>query len=206
MSNEWINVIPHIEPALDKWDVPGLTGKNEWLIENDELVVKLKDGKPCKLLFPIDLHGKSLEWELEFARTSGTNGFNIDIPIEKGPCPFMLDYVYPSQAALINQRPFEGKCSNKTAKRSSIRLRDEHTDGSDMVECWFNANSLGSWSGPRTDLGKAGNEGYPHELRSGLWFPGGEFVFHKIRIKMLKEGVASSLRAVAASRSRFRDS
>ena len=45
-SDEWIDVIPLIEPQEDKWDVPRVTGKNAWRIEQGELAV---DGDEIRL-------------------------------------------------------------------------------------------------------------------------------------------------------------
>ncbi|WP_417850879.1 LamG-like jellyroll fold domain-containing protein [Thalassoglobus sp.] len=194
-SGEWIDVIPLIDPEQDRWAVPGLTGANGWRIEKDELFVKIEDGKPCKLVFPVDIESKSIEWDVEFTRTNGKQGFNLDIPHTKGPCPVMFDYVYPGQAAITAVPPLTGACTFQTSQRSTIRLLVRHSDGADEIEAWFNKKSLGTWSGKRSEIGRVAEEGYPIGRRSGLWVPGGDFVFHRIRLKMLNGGTATALRA-----------
>lgn len=52
-SGEWIDVIPLMDPELDKSDrIP--VGKNEWRIEDGELLVGQAGATPHELIFPLD--------------------------------------------------------------------------------------------------------------------------------------------------------
>ena len=197
-SEEWIEVIPLVDPALDKWDIPKLTGKNEWLVENGELFVGRGDNKAAKLLFPIDLNGPSFECEVEFTRLGGTHGFNLDIPVAAGPCPMVYDRDADGRALLGHRGlPLTGKVAIKTGERGTIRLQVRRVNGRDEVETWFNGASLGKWTGNREEIAAVKNEGYPHDRRNGLWMYGDNYVFHRIRYRMLDGGSAETLRPVA---------
>jgi lysophospholipase L1-like esterase len=195
-SDEWIDVVPLIDPALDKYDIPNLTGKNEWRIENGELVAAA-EGKPCKLLLPLDLDGMSSEVEAEFTRTSGTKGFNFDVPVASGPCPLHFDRDGDGRALLGKTGiPLGGKVSIETGKRGTIRMVVRRANGVDEVEAWFNGASLGKWTGNRNDIAMNRQEGYPHDRRLSMWIFGDPFVFHRIRARMLDGGTAETLRPV----------
>ena len=63
---------------------------------------------------------------------------------------------------------------------------------------WLDGDAIGTWTGNRNELANASREGYPHDRRLSLWIQGGgnEFVFHRIRVRMLDGGTAESLRAI----------
>ncbi len=90
VSDEWIDVIPLIDPVNDKFNVPQVTGKNDWRIEHDELEI-LRDQRGSKLLFPLDSQWKAFECEIDFTRRIGESGFNLNIPTKTGYCPLVID-------------------------------------------------------------------------------------------------------------------
>ena len=69
-SGQWIDIIPLIEPKLDKWDIKDFTGANKWSrVESD--LVSGYDDQPSKLILPLDADWKSYECEIEFTRRRG---------------------------------------------------------------------------------------------------------------------------------------
>lgn len=194
LSDIWINVTLFINPELDKIDVPGLTGANAWRVEDGELWVGQVDQKPSKLVFPLDLNGPSFECEIEFTRLSGTRGFNLDVPVAKGPAPIIFDLSGDGRVLFGGaQATVPGLCRITTGQRSQLRVIARQQDSQVQIEIVFNGKSLGTWTGNREAMARAGQEGYPSDRRTGLWIHGDKYVFHKIILRMLDGGTAQSL-------------
>jgi serine/threonine protein kinase len=199
-AEEWIDVLPLIDPSLDKWDMR-LTGQNDWRIEQGELLVGSADDKPCKLLLPLDADFfPSFEWELEVTRRKGDQGFNLNFPTANGDTPLSIDFptkpgvfVRHARSGImpINEAPFI-----ETGKRITIRIEVRRQQAGDKISVWNNDVSVGTWTGDRNELASGNNEGYEHRRRLSLWIHGGgnEFVFHRIRVRPLDGGNAESLR------------
>src|ERR1043165_6310257 len=121
---DWIEVIPLIDPKLDKWDLPS-TGKNEWRVENGELAGGYADAKPHKLLFPLDSDWAAFECEFEFTRRSGESGFNLCIPAKTGDCPVVFDYS-GNWSVTLGKRgkaaAFSGKHQIQNGRRTAARV------------------------------------------------------------------------------------
>ncbi len=201
-TDEWIDVLPMIDPPSDKWDMR-LTGKNDWRIEKGELVVGGADDKPCKLLLPVDADFfPSFECELEVTRRKGDLGFNLNFPTANGDTPLSFDFptkpgvfVRHARSGImpINDVPFI-----ESGKRITIRFEVRRQQVGDKISVWKNGDSVGTWTGDRNELASGNNEGYEHRRRLSLWIHGGgsEFVFHRIRVRPLDGGNAESLRPV----------
>ncbi len=201
-SDEWIDVIPLIDPQLDKWDMRQ-TGKNEWRIEQGELFVGGGDDKLNKLLLPLDSDFQpSFECELEFTRRKGSFAFNLNFPAAEGDTPLSIDSPFrrgiflrhgeKGILSITNVSPIE------TGKRTTLRVEVRHLQDGDRVTVWNNETQLGTWTGDRNELASINNEGYPHNRRLSLFGigAGNEIVFHRIRVRMLDGGTADSLRPV----------
>ena len=200
-SDEWIDVIPLIDPQLDRWNI-AQTGKNEWRIDNGELITGYADDKPCKLLLPLDSDWRAFECEVEFTRRAGTAGFNLNIPTAKGECPVVLNP--PNVPGIWLGRRGGGVSLNdttelKTDQRTTLRLQVRPEQNEDHLTLSVDGVEAGNWQGDRTSISTVSNEGYPHARRMSLWVHGGgnEFVFHKIRVRMLDGGTAETLRPIA---------
>ena len=200
-SDEWIDVIPLIDPPADKWDVPQRTGKNAWRIENGELVVS-GDTLASKLLLPIDSDWPAYECELEFTRRAGNSGFNVNLPTKIGECPLLFDPTGNSGAFLGSRAKgvqLKAGAQLVTGERTTIRFNIRRQQAVDHVSVALNGAAIGEWNGDRTEISYSYREGFPHDRRVSLWIhPGGnEFVFHRIRIRMLDGGTAETLRPVS---------
>ncbi len=90
-SDEWIDVIPLIDPREDKWDNPQQTGKNAWRIEQGELAVD-GDRLGSKLVLPLDSDWSAFECEIDFTRRAGEIGFVLCLPTALGECNLLIDY------------------------------------------------------------------------------------------------------------------
>lgn len=199
-SDEWIDVIPLIDPQLDKWDMR-LTGKNKWRIDNGELIAGYADDKPCKLLLPLDANWRAFECEVEFTRRTGTAGFNLNIPTAVGDCPVVLNP--PNAPGVYLGRRGGGVALNEvtrlvTDQRTTLRLQVRPEQNEDHVTVWVDDVEAGNWQGDRISIASVSNEGYPHARRLSLWVHAGgnELAFHKIRVHLLDGGTAESLRQV----------
>jgi len=199
VSDEWIDVIPLLDPVSDKLNVPQVTGKNDWRIEQDELMI-LRDPRGSKLLFPLDSEWSHFECEIDFTRHFGESGFNLNIPTKTGYCPLVIDAPGSPGGIFLGSRGRglvlkEGRKIVKS-ERSTLRVQ---VHSSRQVEVEFNGTSVGSWTGDCNSISSTTNEGYPHARRLSLWIhPGGnEFVFHRIRVRALGGSSAESLRPLA---------
>jgi formylglycine-generating enzyme required for sulfatase activity len=195
---DWIEVIPLIDPKLDKWDLPS-TGKNEWRVENGELAGGYADAKPHKLLFPLDSDWAAFECEFEFTRRSGESGFNLCIPAKTGDCPVVFDYSGNGSVTLGKRgkaAAFAGKHQIQNGRRTAARVAILKVAETDQVEVLMDGISLGKWTGDRNRIANVLNESYPTDRRLSLWIQAGgsEYVFHRIRVRMLEGGTAEPLR------------
>ncbi len=198
VSGEWIDVIPMIDPLVDRLNVPQATGKNDWRIEQEELVI-LRDQRGSKLLLPLDSQWSAFECEIDFTRRTGESGFNFNIPTKSGECPLVIDAPGSPGGLFLGSRK-KGVVLNEgrkivSSERCTVRFEVESTSG---VEVEFNGSTVGSWTGSCDSISSATNEGYPHDRRLSIWIhPGGnEFVFHRIRVRTLGSSSAESLRPV----------
>jgi hypothetical protein len=201
-SDEWIDVIPLIDPQKDRWNI-SVTGKNQWRIDNGELSVGYADAKPHKLLLPLDSTWPAFECELEFTRLAGNSGFNLNVPAQAGDIPLAFnlfgegriilrgsDALGRQGILLAENRPFD------TGRRMTVRVVVRRTEDAIDFAVWLGGDAVGTWTGNRNELASASGEGYPHGRRLSLWIQGGgnEFVFHRIRVRMLDGGSVESLR------------
>jgi hypothetical protein len=199
-SEEWIDVIPLIDPSLDKWDITQ-TGRNEWRIAAGELVSGESDDKPHKLLLPIDADfWPSFECELEFTRRAGEHGFNLNFPTEHGDSPLAIDH--PLQPGIFVRYYQDGVVSlsdhrqTELGQRTVLRVEVRRQPDGDRITVWKNGTQAGTWAGDRNQLASINSEGYPHTRRLSLWIHGGgnQIVFHRIRMRTLDGGTASTVR------------
>lgn len=204
-TDEWIDVLPLIDPSLDKWDMR-LTGQNDWRIEQGELLVGSADDKPCKLLLPLDGDFfPSFECELEVTRRKGDHGFNLNFPTANGDTPLSFDF--PSQRGVFVRHaqsgimPISEAPVFETGKRTAVRIEVRRQQAGDKISVESNDAPIGMWTGDRNELTSGNNEGYEHRRRLSLWIHGGrnEFVFHRIRVRPLDGGNAESLRPVPSA-------
>lgn len=201
-SDEWIEVIPLIDPKLDKWDMR-LTGKNEWRVVNGELTAE-PDEKPSNLIFPIDADfWPSFECELECTLRSDAGAFNLNFPVEDGDT-FMTFGARDNPGIFLTPRRGEGVALSKEpplkpGERSQLRIEVRRVPNGDRITVWNGDRQLGQWRGDRTQLVGINNEGFPHNRRMSLWLFGGsnDLVFHRIRLRMLDHGTAHSIRPAA---------
>lgn len=191
-SGQWIDVLPFVEPAFDKLDVLGLTGKNDWRIENGALCY-YGEAKPGKLLFPVRYHGNALEWEIDFTRTSGSAGFNTDVPVPGGMLPIGVSGSGISVKGVnINDRPF----AIVTGQRSKVGFRVTRAANQDRIEVSVGGAPAGAWTGDFS-AGKSTipNENFNPAEQNGIFVHGASnFTFHAIRVRMLEGATAETLR------------
>ncbi len=198
-SDEWIDVLPLIDPALDKWDVPNQTGKNAWRMDNGELVVG-RDPLGSKLLLPLDSEWQGYECELEFTRRIGSSGFNMNLPTKPGECPLFFDP--PGREGVYLGMKTKGVAMVReaqivTGQRVTTRVEVRRQESADHITVAVNGVTVGEWTGDRNAIAFNYYEGFPNDRRVSLWIhPGNEFVFHRIRVKILDDGTAETLRAV----------
>ncbi len=202
--HDWIDVIPLIDPAQDRFDLAQL-GKNDWRVERGELKYT-SDGKPGKILFPLIIGGPSLEWEIEFTRDGNDGSFNTDVPASGGILPVMFDPpVGPLQdkvgiGAGVNIYSAPWTC--ESGRKTKARIRVERIGAEDHVEVFVDDKSVLTWAGDRESIVKppAKNEFYSTAERLGLYVHPGDFTFHRIRLRMLQGGTLKLLRPEDASK------
>lgn len=199
-SGEWIDVIPLIDPRVDKWDIPQRTGKNAWRLEGAELLSD-RDQFASKLILPLDSDWSAYECELEFTRRAGNSGFNVNLPTKTGECPLLFDPTGNSGAFFGSRaKGVQLKTGTQlvTGERTTISFGIRRQQAVDHVSVALNGVAIGEWTGDRTEISYSYREGFPHDRRVSLWIhPGGnEFVFHRIRVRTLDGCIAETLRVV----------
>lgn len=201
-SDEWIDVLPLIDPQIDKWTVPQRTGKNAWYLERGELMVE-RNALASKLILPLDSDWPAYECELEVTRRAGSKGFNLNLPTKQGECPLVFDA--PDQGGVHLGSAVKGvhlKAGPQivTGQRTTFRVEVRRLQNSDQVTVRVNNTTVGEWTGDLGTLANTYREGFPSDRRVSLWIlPGGnEFAFHKIRVRMLDGSTAETLRPIAS--------
>ena len=203
-SDEWINVIPLIDPREDKWDIPQQTGKNAWRIEQGELAVD-GDRLGSKLVLPLDSDWPAFECEIDFTRRAGEIGFALCLPTAVGECNLLIDYPQSSKGVWLGSRtagvPLNTGSKIATGRRAMLRVEVRRQQDADHVFVDLNGEKVGEWTGDRTAISDIFKAGYPIDRRMCLWIVPGEFVFHQIRVRMLDGGSAETLRPVLSTSS-----
>lgn len=204
-SGAWIDVIPLVDPQLDKWDIP-LTGRNAWRIEQGDLIVGDADDRPSKLLLPIDSDfSPGYECEIEFTRRSGALGFNLNIPTPNGDSPIYFDP--PGEGGVFIRKNW-GKYEQlaeqtniKNGERRTVRIQVQSLAEGTRITVLNDDHPVASWLGDLKDLPKHGDEGYPHKRRLSLWIQGRNsvYAFHRIRLRLLDGATAQTLRPAPKS-------
>jgi serine/threonine protein kinase len=203
-SDEWIDVIPLVDPRMDKWHILRQTGNNAWRMEQGELVID-GDLLGSKLLLPLDSAWPAFECEIEFTRRAGSSGLNVNLPSRLGYFPVVIDPPGYGGGMSLGVRDKGVLLSTEpqivTGRRSSLRIEVRRQAESDRIEVAMNGAKIGEWSGDRNTISGTSNEGFPADRRFNLWTHGGgnTFVFHRIRIRMLDGGTAESLRPVPSN-------
>ena len=203
-SDEWIDVIPLIEPREDKWDDPQKTGKNAWRIEQGELAVD-GDGFGSKLVLPLDSDWPAFECEIDFTRRAGEGGFILNLPTTVGECHLVIDYPVAGRGVWLGPRTTGAALKTgaliATARRATIRVEVRRKQDADHVFVDLNGEKIGGWTGDRNAIASIGKEGYRTDRLMSLWIPpaGNEFVFHRIRVRMLDGSTAESLRPIPST-------
>ena len=81
-----------------------------------------------------------------------------------------------------------------------LRVEVRRQQDADHVFVDFNGEKIGEWTGDRNAIATMEKVGYPTDRRMSLWIlPGHEFVFHRIRVRMLDGGSAETLRPVLST-------
>ncbi len=201
-SDEWIDVIPLIDPLIDRLNVPQATGKNDWKIEHEELLI-LRDQRGSKLVFPLDSQWSAFECEIDFTRRSGQSGFNFNIPTKSGYCPLVVDAPGTPGGFFLGSRRNgvvlqEGR-KIESSKRYTVRVKVDAIQG---VEVEMNDAPIGSWIGHCDSIASSTNEDYLFDRRLSVWIHvgGNEFVFHRIRVRTTDGSSVDSLRPVVLKR------
>ena len=188
-SDEWFDVTPHIDPQADKSNVPNRTGKNDWRIEQGELVVGA-DKLGSKLVLPLDSDWSAFKLQIEFARRSGDGGFNVDLPAKPGTCPLVFDYLGNGGGVFLGSRTkgvvLKTGAQMLTGQRAMMSVEIGRQPQTEHVSVVFNDENVGEWTGDRNAIANKYKENYPQDRRVSLMIhPGGnESVFHRIRIRM----------------------
>ena len=83
-----------------------------------------------------------------------------------------------------------------TGQRATLHVEVRRQPDAEQVSIAFNDTNVAVWTGDRNAIANTFNEGFPPDRRMSLWIhPGGnEFVFHRIRVRMLDCSTAESLR------------
>ena len=186
---EWIDVLPLIDVKQDKFNLPGLTGINDWRMVRGELEY-LGDSKNGKLLWPITLLGPAMEFEVEFTRRAGSQGFNLDIPAAAGPCPIVFD-TNKRGKVLVGHTGIElpGDFMIVNDQRITVGVKITRQETVDLVQVTWDGSLLGTWRGDRESIAANKQGGYRHDRHQGFWIPGPQqFIFHKIRARPLQGG------------------
>jgi serine/threonine protein kinase len=204
-SDEWIDVIPLIDPEADKWDIPERTGRNAWRIDQGELVV-IGDSLGSKLVLPLDSDWSAFECELEFTRRAGDSGFIVNLPTKLGECPLVIDYPGTGGGVHLGSRT-KGSILKSgsligTGQSSTLRIEVRRQQEADHISIAVNGAMVGEWRGNRNEISNTYKEGFPHDRRVSIWIHAGgnEYVFHRIRVRTLDGGSVETLRPVASTR------
>lgn len=194
-SDEWIDVLPLIDPALDKTAMGSFSGKNDWRIEQGELKY-FGDTKAGKVFFPVRFLGRSLEWEIEFTRTTANAVLFTDIPIPGGFVPISVN----SDKIMMRTVTLSDQFRLVNGQRVKLRFRVTQDGANDRVELFVNEAPAADWKGRLDNLRIPPS---PNESRNQAEFTGvsvfgpSNYTFHAIRARMLNGGTAELLRPLA---------
>ena len=181
-SEDWLDVLPLIDPQRDKLEYPNLTGKNDWQMRDGELHYT-GDAKNGKLVFPVKITGLHVEVEFDATRTSGTEHINVDLPSSKGPIPIEL-----SRSGSIVQLGWPavvvGKHSTKLGQRITYLVKIAKVDQQDVIDVFADGVSIGRWQGQRDAIGKPDPVKYPQATSSGFWtYSNTNWTIHRVRLR-----------------------
>jgi formylglycine-generating enzyme required for sulfatase activity len=157
------------------------------------------------LLLPLEAEWRAFECEVELTRRSGRGGMIINIPTAVGECPAVfapLDFPGLHLGRRNGGSVLNDQFELPKGKRTTLRLEVRPEQNQDHVSVWVDGVDAGTWQGDRTSIANVGNDGYSHARRLSLWIqPGGNFVFHSIRVRMLDGHTAESLRPTPSASS-----
>ena len=189
-SGEWIDALSLINPGSDKFDLPGMTGRNDWKREGNHLVVG-PDKLASKLVLPLDSTWSAFECELEFIRRSGAGGLNLNLPTRKGECSVVIDHASGNGGVFLGARDkgvvlSEGR-KIEGGKHTTLNVTVRRVQNQDQITVSLNGKATGQWTGNRNDIGKESTERFPVSRRISLWIHEGnnEFEFQRIRLRPL---------------------
>jgi formylglycine-generating enzyme required for sulfatase activity len=198
-ATEWTDVIPLINPARDKVEYSNISGKNDWRVIDKKELRFVNDGKSGKIILPVRFSRFNLELEFEFTRTAGDANLHFDIcPDANGSIPVMFD-VAGRHKVRIGYPPVEllGKMEIKNNKRSKVLIRLSRENNRDVMQITFDQKV----GGRVNDYTKLVNP-VPNKKFSGkgvsIWVGNGtlgsDYIFHRIRFRMLGGATADLLK------------
>ena len=156
-------------------------------------------------MLPLDSDWLSFECEIDFTRRAGESGFILNLPTALGECHLIIDIPGAGRGVWLGSKPAGAALKTgaliATARRAMMRVEVRRQQDADHVFVDLNGEKIGEWTGDRNAIANLGKEGYPTDRRMSLWIvPGGnEYVFHRIRVRMLDGGSAETLRPVPST-------
>lgn len=192
IAGDWLELIPLIEPAKDKFDLPNHTGANSWQVRDGELQF-IPDSKPGKLLFPVRFLGRFYEFEMEVTCLSANANLNTDILARTGTLALNWETAGKG-TVLLGQSVHGANLRVEQGQRIKLLLRVTPAGKHDRIEVIANGTSLLDWSGDRETLTVNLNEGYNSSERTGVYVrPNMRLLYHRLRFRML-DGTLEKIR------------
>ena len=138
-------------------------------------------------------------------RRAGDSGFIVNLPAKPGNCPLSFDAPGYGGGVYLGSRTkvalLKTGAQIVIGQPATLRVEVRRQQEAEHVSVALNSATVGEWTGDRNAISNTLNEGLSHDRRLSLWIhpDGNEFVFHRIRVRMLDGGSVEMLRPVPST-------
>ena len=184
-----LDLLATFDPARS---LVGAADQANWQRAGTELTFTGR-GQAGLVKFPYPLADRYYRLEIEFTRTAGDGGFNIDLPLKAGMFTVNLDERGRTGLARTGQATRTERIETGRRYRVSVTMAREGT--ADRIALELDGRPILAWTGDRQQVVNAPwkEPASDDTQRAGLWIPPGEsrFTFHRATVTWLDE-VATS--------------
>ncbi|MFO1041724.1 MAG: SUMF1/EgtB/PvdO family nonheme iron enzyme [Planctomycetaceae bacterium] len=174
------------ERGVAPWRANGAS--NRWTRKGSTLQFDA-DGQPGLVRFPVsDLLDANYRLVIEFTRTAGTNGFNIDLPLSSGFFTINLDEGDRHRTGLSKSGQYTDEFRIEPNRRHRLEFTFDGRSPQDLAELKIDGRSWLTWRGDRQQVAIAHRDPKAADTKwPGFWIPakGSSWTFHRIEVTSL---------------------